>query len=127
MLKRDETNDKLADHPTYFKSNGVTQVFQEITNTYGVPKYREINPTVFGIVTFPFQFAVMFGDYGHGSLIFLFAATMVMFNDRLKGGPLNDALPIRYILLMMGAMAMYTGLLYNEFFAIPNNWFGSCF
>jgi V-type H+-transporting ATPase subunit a len=28
---------------------------------------------------------------------------------------------------MMGGMAMYTGLLYNEFFAIPNNWFGTCF
>jgi hypothetical protein len=27
----------------------------------------------------------------------------------------------------MGAMACFTGLLYNEYFAIPNNWFGSCF
>jgi V-type H+-transporting ATPase subunit a len=29
--------------------------------------------------------------------------------------------------MMMGAMAIFTGLLYNEFFAIPNNWFGTCF
>lgn len=50
-----------------------------------------------------------------------------MFNDQLKGGLMNDMLVIRYLLTLMGAMAMFTGLLYNEFFAIPNNWFGSCF
>ena len=69
----------------------------------------------------------MFGDYGHGSLIFLVGAFLVFFNDRLKGGALDGALPLRYILMMMGAMAMLSGLLYNEFFAIPNNWFGTCY
>ena len=28
---------------------------------------------------------------------------------------------------MMGFFACYNGLLYNEFFAIPNDWFGSCY
>lgn len=37
------------------------------------------------------------------------------------------ALGMRYVLLMMGACSMYNGLLYNEFFAIPNDWFGSCY
>lgn len=86
-----------------------------------------MNPSVFGVVTFPFQFAVMFGDYGHGSLIFAVAAFMCLFSEKLKGGALKDFLPMRYILLLMGGMAMYTGLLYNEFFAIPSDWFGSCF
>lgn len=27
----------------------------------------------------------------------------------------------------MGFFSMYNGLLYNEFFAIPNDWFGSCY
>lgn len=34
-------------------------------------KYQEANPGVFTIVTFPFLFAVMFGDWGHGICIFL--------------------------------------------------------
>jgi len=69
----------------------------------------------------------MFGDYGHGSLIFLVGAFLTCFNDRLRGGAFDGALQLRYILTMMGAMAIFTGLLYNEFFAIPNDWFGSKF
>ena len=50
--------------PTYFCMNKVTAVFQGIVEAYGVGRYREVNPTVFTIVTFPFLFAVMFGRVG---------------------------------------------------------------
>jgi V-type H+-transporting ATPase subunit a len=36
-----------------------------------VAKYQEANPTVYTIVTFPFLFAVMFGDWGHGICLLL--------------------------------------------------------
>lgn len=37
----------------------------------------------FTIISFPFLFAVMFGDLGHGCLIFLFAAFLVFFEKSL--------------------------------------------
>lgn len=43
---------------------------------YRVAKYQEANPGVFTIVTFPFLFAVMFGDWGHG--ICLLVATLYL-------------------------------------------------
>jgi len=127
QLKRNENEAHIIPPPTYFKSNEVTALFQTITDTYGVPLYHEINPTVFGIVTFPFLFGVMFGDYGHGSLLFSVGAFLVLFADKLKGGALEGALPLRYLLIMMGFFASYNGLLYNEWFAIYADWFGTCF
>jgi len=69
--------------PTYFKDNDVINTPQLITNTYGIPCYGEANPACFTIVTFPFLFAVMFGDYGHGSLILFLGTIFVLFHERL--------------------------------------------
>ena len=33
----------------------------------------------------------------------------------------------RYLLFIMGIMSTWAGLIYNEFFAIPTNIFGSCY
>ena len=79
------------------------------------------------MVTFPFLFAVMFGDYGHGSLILLVGTIMVLFNNYLKKTAMKDVQVFRYMLFLSGFFASYIGLLYNEWFAIPYDWFGSCY
>jgi len=106
--------------PTFIKSNDFTEVFQEIVNTYGIPMHKEINPAVFAIVTFPFLFGVMFGDVGHGFLWFFIGTVLCIMNSSLKkNAGMEGALKLRYLFLMMGLFSMFTGLIYNEFFAIP--------
>ena len=59
--------------PTFIPTNDFLFPFQMIVDTYGIPRYQEINPAYFAIVTFPFEFGIMFGDIGHGFIVFLFA------------------------------------------------------
>lgn len=117
--------------PTYYKTNKFTEVFQSIVESYGVAQYQEVNPTPYTIVTFPFLFAVMFGDIGHGILMTLFATYVVMNEVRLKaqGRRLNEFMKMcfqgRYLILLMGIFSIFTGFIYNEFFAVPLDLFGS--
>lgn len=114
--------------PTYFRTNKFTSAFQEIVDAYGVAKYQEANPGVYTIVTFPFLFAVMFGDWGHGICLLLFTLFFIIREKKLSNEKLGDITEMtfggRYVLMMMALFSIYTGLIYNEFFSIPFNLFG---
>jgi V-type H+-transporting ATPase subunit a len=117
--------------PTYFKTNKFTAVFQAIVESYGIARYQEVNPAPYTIITFPFLFAVMFGDIGHGILMAGFAMYLVKNEVRLGSSrrKLNEMMRTcydgRYLILLMGIFSIFTGFIYNEFFALPLDLFGS--
>lgn len=107
--------------PTYIQTNKFTQGFQNIVNAYGLPSYKEVNPALFTIVTFPFMFAIMFGDIGHGFIMLLFAIFIIMKENKLTTGK-NEMLGMlingRYLILLMALFSMFTGLIYNDMFSL---------
>ena len=117
--------------PTYIKTNEITQSFQLIVDTYGVPRYKEANPALFSVVTFPFLFGVMFGDVGHGFMLLTIGVWAIIkaASSSEKGtnssSLLSAIIPHRYMITAMGFFSVYAGLMYSEFFAIPINLFGS--
>lgn len=109
--------------PTFFISNELIQPFQTIIDTYGVPRYKEINPAPFTVVSFPFFFGLMFGDVGHGLLVFSFGFYLVAFGSRSLGQIVN----MKWMFVLMGLFSVFCGLIYNEFFSIPLLLQGSCY
>ncbi|KAB1251322.1 V-type proton ATPase 116 kDa subunit a isoform 3 [Camelus dromedarius] len=136
--------------PTLIRTNRFTASFQGIVDAYGVGRYQEVNPgerhrmgvladrvdplptAPYTIITFPFLFAVMFGDVGHGLLMFLFALAMVLAENRPAVKTAQNEIwqtffGGRYLLLLMGLFSVYTGFIYNECFSrataiFPSGW-----
>jgi V-type H+-transporting ATPase subunit a len=71
----------------------------------------------------------MFDDIGHGLLLFLFGLYLTLKNDEIQksDNPLKLALKARYLLLLMGFFAFYSGWMYNDFLSIPLGIFGTCY
>ncbi|XP_059410556.1 V-type proton ATPase 116 kDa subunit a isoform X2 [Carassius carassius] len=116
--------------PTYNKTNKFTSGFQSIVDAYGISNYREINPAPYTIITFPFLFAVMFGDLGHGILMTCAALYLVLRESRLIAQKNDNEMfsmvfAGRYIILLMGIFSVYTGIIYNDCFSKSLNVFGS--
>jgi len=66
----------------------------------------------------------MFGDVGHGLVLLIIAIIACCKSNTLKkaGGMKRELADVRYLLLFMGFFAVFCGLVYNEFFAIPIPW-----
>ncbi|XP_050209220.1 V-type proton ATPase subunit a1 [Mercurialis annua] len=118
----------LESPPTCFRTNRFTNAFQEIVDAYGVARYQEANPAVYAVITFPFLFAVMFGDWGHGICLLIGALVLIARESKLSSQKLGSFMEMffggRYVLLLMALFSIYCGLIYNEFFSVPFHIFG---
>ena len=115
--------------PTLINTNEFTYIPQLIVDTYGIPRYQEINPGYFTIVTFPFLFGVMFGDIGHSLFLLIFALYLMINNKKLslnKKSIFSTMASARYFLLLMAIFSLFCGFLYNDFLSVPL-YFKSCY
>ncbi len=101
--------------PVKLKNCFLTRPFQFYTEMYGVPKYKEIDPTSFIAFTYVLLFGIMFGDVGHG-LCIIIAGLLMWFMKHMAIGK---------ILVPCGVSGMVFGALYGSVFGFEDamDWF----
>jgi V/A-type H+-transporting ATPase subunit I len=103
--------EKAQDPPTSLKNNRFVKPFEEVTKLYGLPHYDELDPTLFMAISFPILFGLMFGDIGHGLIIFVGGLTLFMLIKKNQG-----IRNVCWIMATCGIAAIVAGALYGEFF-----------
>ena len=108
--------------PTLLRNSKLFRPVETLVTTYGVPGYREIDPTPLVGVTFVIMFGMMFGDLGHGLILAALGAVLAL---RLLP-PLAKQANMGAILLACGLSSSVFGLLYGSLFGledvIPHLW-----
>jgi V/A-type H+-transporting ATPase subunit I len=118
--------------PTLLRNPRGTGLFQRLTLGFGTPTSSEIDPTVLWTVTYPLFFGLMFGDVGHGLLVFVVSAILLYAKRRGTrypeqsfgglGSLFNMILDGSGLLMLGGAAAIVFGLLYGTFMG-SEQWF----
>ncbi len=98
--------------PILFNNPFLIRPFERLTTLYGVPSYKEVEPTVFLAVSFLLLFGMMFGDVGQGAVLtgagyYLFRRMYRFFDYGI-------------ILMECGVSSMIFGLMYGSVFGVED-------
>lgn len=108
---RDEKEISKVVPPTKLKNNQLFRPFETLVRMYGIPSYRELDPTPFLGLTYMLLFGAMFGDLGQGFILLLAG----IFLSRKKGKEVFGQLLSR-----LGGSSMVFGTLYGAVFGFEN-------
>lgn len=86
--------------------------FEALVSSYGLPLYRDLEPTLFVAVSYVAMFGMMFGDAGHGALVAL-AGLVLRFASRSPRG--RDA---GLLVCCAGCSSILFGAIYGSYFGL---------
>ena len=114
VVVEEEITEEAIDNnevPTKLKNNALNAPFEMITEMYGVPNYREIDPTPFITPFYLLFFGMMMGDLGYGLVLWL--GTLVAMKMMDLHGSAGNMVKFGHYL---SYPTMLVGLLYGSFF-----------
>ncbi|MCM8805421.1 MAG: hypothetical protein NC825_01640 [Candidatus Omnitrophica bacterium] len=101
----------LDEIPVKLNYNKFLKPFQLIVQTYGLPRYGAIDPTVFVAILFLLMFGAMFGDIGHGAVFIILGLLLSL---KQKSGIRQAG----YLMSFTGLSSCIFGFLYGSIFGI---------
>ncbi len=101
---------RVSTPPTKLKNPGPLKPFEMFIRMYGLPNYREFDPTLFVAITYSIIFGAMFGDVGQGLCLLVGGFLLYRFKK------LNLAAIIAYC----GFFSTIFGFLYGSVFGFED-------
>lgn len=95
-----------GDPPMVLDNPGWLRAFEFFPRLLGVPADRDVDPSVLTAIIAPVLFGFMFGDVGQGAVLVI------------AGLLLSKRLPLLFLLVPGGIMAMVFGLLFGSVFSL---------
>lgn len=108
-LPEDSTEE---DVPVLLGHSWLLRPFEVLVSTYGLPNYRELEPTLFVALSYLVMFGLMFGDVGHGAVLAV-CGLIALFAGR--SGKVRD---IGLLILFGGSSSIIFGVVYGSYFGI---------
>lgn len=105
-------NDELIP-PTKLKNIWLVRPFEKMVNMYGIPSYKEADPTAFLAITYMIMFGAMFGDLGQGIVLLLIGLFLIKKKR-------NSRPNLGGVLSRLGVSSSIFGILYGSVFGFEN-------
>ena len=111
--RAEDLNIAKEDIPVRLEHNAIFKPFELLINSYGIPRYGTIDPTIFVAISFLIMFGAMFGDLGQGlSLVFIGLLIKRAKNIKIKQAST--------LLVYCGISSAIFGALYGSVFGFEN-------
>lgn len=92
--------------PVRLRNNWILKPFEMFVDMYGLPSYKDIDPTPFVGITYILLFGIMFGDLGQGALLSLLGWFLYNKKNMVLGG----------VMARIGISSMVFGFLFGSVF-----------
>jgi V/A-type H+-transporting ATPase subunit I len=105
-----ETDLPPEDVPVLIRDNPLVRPFQLLVTAFGLPRYRELQPTALMALSFLVMYGLMFGDVGQGAVLVLAGLAV------RKSARTPQIRDLGAIIALAGTAATVFGFLYGSLF-----------
>ncbi len=110
-------DDRIKAVPVQFKNPKFLAPFQMLVKNYSIPEYGTVDPTPLVAIAYLLMFGLMFGDAGHGAVLFILGLIASLVDKSKKEGRHN----LFRLITWCGGAAIVTGILFGSYFGMQ--WF----
>ena len=96
--------------PTKLKNPKIFRPYEMYVKMYGLPNYKEIDPTILVAVTYSFIFGIMYGDVGQGLCLAVFGFLLYKFRHIDLAG----------IIALAGVSSTFFGFMFGSIFGFED-------